>query len=67
MNAFDSQKLIEKLQSLSPERRAEVADFVDFLFNRELDTRLARAAAQASEPSFAAVWDNADDAEYDQL
>ncbi len=30
----DTQALIEKLQSLPPQRRAEVEDFVDFLKNR---------------------------------
>lgn len=31
MNAQAEQLLIEKLKALPPERRAEVADFVDFL------------------------------------
>jgi len=40
---------------------------VDFLKSREDEQRLTRAAAQASEPAFAKVWDNEDDAEYDRL
>lgn len=67
MNVSDDQILIEKLRSLPPKRRAEVEDFVDFLRSRETDQRLARAATQVSEPSFEAVWDNPDDAEYDRL
>ena len=69
MNARDAQNLIEKLKSLPPQRQAEVEveDFVDFLRSREDDQRLVTAAAQTSEPAFAAVWDNEDDAEYDRL
>lgn len=67
MNARDAQSLIEKLQGLPPQRQAEVEDFVDFLRSREDDQRLATAAARASEPAFAKVWDNEDDAAYDRL
>lgn len=67
MNARDAQSLIEKLQRLPPQRQAEVEDFVDFLRSREDDQRLATAAARASEPAFAKVWDNEDDAAYDRL
>lgn len=67
MNARDAQSLIEKLQRLPPQRQAEVEDFVDFLHSRENDQRLATAAARASEPAFAKVWDNEDDAAYDRL
>jgi hypothetical protein len=59
--------LFKKIQDLSPERLAEVEDFVDFLAARDHDRALVRAAARLSEASFAAVWDNADDAEYDRL
>jgi hypothetical protein len=67
MNARDAHNLIEKLKSLPPQRQAEVEDFVDFLRSREDDQRLVTAAAQTSQPAFAAVWDNEDDAEYDRL
>ena len=56
-----------KIQSLPPERLAEVEDFVDFLTTRSQDRRLTQAAARLSEDSFRAVWDNSDDAEYDRL
>ena len=55
--------LIQKIRSLPPERVAEVEDFVDFLTVRDQD----RAATRMSEDAFRAVWDNADDAEYDSL
>jgi len=59
--------LVEKIRNLSPERLAEVEDFVDFLASRDRDRRLTLAAARVSETAFGAVWDNADDAEYDRL
>jgi len=61
------QKLIEKIQSLPPEKVAEVEDFVDFLKLRDADRRLAGAAAKLSEEAFRRVWDNPDDADYDRL
>ena len=61
------QALLEKIKQLPPQRMAEVEDFVDFLRARDSEQRLTSAAAKASEPSFAAVWDNDDDAVYDRL
>lgn len=54
-------------EQLPPQRMAEVEDFVDFMRARESGQRLTNAAAKASEPSFAAVWDNENDAVYDRL
>jgi hypothetical protein len=59
--------LIEKIRQLPPQRMAEVEDFVDFLRAREDESRLTQGAARASEASFAAVWDNDEDAAYDAL
>lgn len=59
--------LIQKIRQLPPQRMAEVEDFIDFLRTREEEHRLTQAAAQASEASFAAVWDNDEDAAYDKL
>ena len=67
MNARKARDLIEKLQSLPPQRQAEVEDFVEFLLSRDDERRLVAAAAGVSEPAFSAVWDNEDDAEYDRL
>lgn len=63
----DTQILLEKIQSLPPERIAEVDDFVDFLWLREREHSLTQRAAQASAPVFAAIWDNPDDEAYDAL
>lgn len=67
--AFDLQEevLIKKIRALPPERIAEVEDFVDFLRERNEDRRLVEAAGKLSEDAFRKVWDNPDDAEYDQL
>lgn len=59
--------LIDKLDQLPPERVAEVEDFIDFLRTRDQDLNLSRTASKVSEASFAKVWDNTDDAAYDQL
>ena len=61
------QVLIEKIRQLPPQRLAEVEDFVDFLRTREDEQRITKAAARASEASFAAVWDNDEDAVYDRM
>lgn len=61
------QTLIDKIKQLPPQRVAQVEDFVDFLRLREDELRLSRAAASASEPAFAAVWDNDEDAAYDRM
>lgn len=61
------QTLIEKIRKLPPQRVAEVEDFVDFLRARDEEQQLRQAATRNSEASFASVWDNNDDAAYDQL
>lgn len=61
-----NEKLIEKIKNLPPERVAEVEDFVDFITQRD-ERRLVQAATKLSEDSFREVWDNAEDAVYDQL
>ena len=62
MNAH-AQALIEKIQTLPPDRLNEVEDFVDFLHQREQQRGLVRAAMEASTPAFAAIWDNPDDSD----
>jgi len=62
-----NQALIEKLNTLPSERLAEVEDFVDFIRQRDQDRGLVRAAAAASEPAFAAIWENPEDDAYDAI
>lgn len=59
--------LIEKIDSLPPERVDEVEDFVDFLRQKDQDRQLTHAATKTAEPSLKKVWDNPDDADYDAL
>ena len=61
------QVLIEKIRQLPPKRLAELEDFIDFLRTREDEQCLTQAAAKAGEASFAAVWNNDEDAAYDRL
>jgi hypothetical protein len=68
MSALEkNEHLLEKIRSLTPEKIVEVEDFVDFLHAKATDGRLVLAAAKLSEPALSKVWDNPDDAEYDQL
>ena len=61
------QVLLDKIKRISPQRVAEVEDFIDFLRTREDERTLISAAAKASETSFFHVWDNEEDAAYDRL
>lgn len=60
-------ELIEKIRRLPPAKVSEVEDFGDFLCRRDADRRLSQAVTKLSESAFARVWDNPDDADYDQL
>lgn len=62
-----TQELLNKIRRLPPEKVAVVDDFVEFLRHRDDDTLLTAAATTLSEKSFQKVWDNPDDAEYDNL
>jgi hypothetical protein len=61
------QALIEKLNTLPPDRLHEVEDFVDFIRQRDQDRALVRAAGAASAPAFSAVWSNPEDDAYDAI
>jgi hypothetical protein len=61
------EELLAKIRRLAPERVAEVEDFVDFLRQRDEEQQLTEAASRLSEPAFAKVWENPDDADYDRL
>ena len=61
------EQMIEKLEHLSPDRLAEVEDFIDFIQQRDRDKILRQDYARASEAAFAKVWDNDEDAIYDRL
>jgi hypothetical protein len=59
--------LFAKIQQLPPEKITEVEDFVDFLRSKSEDRITAQAVTRLSEQAFTKIWDNSDDAEYDNL
>lgn len=59
--------VVEKLKTLPPERLVEVEDFIDFVSSRARSRSLAALALATSEPALARIWDNAEDAAYDEL
>jgi hypothetical protein len=63
---MQEEELIAKIRSLPPDRMTALSDFVEYLSQGD-DRLLADAAAKASEPTFAHVWENQEDAEYDSL
>jgi hypothetical protein len=63
----NTKALIEKIQTLPPDRVAEIEDFVDFIAAREQERSLVRAVAAASGPAFAAIWNNPEDDIYDGI
>ncbi len=64
---LQDRELFAKILALPAEKLAEVEDFVDFLRQRADDRRLTQAATKLSEDAFLRVWDNDEDAVYDQL
>ena len=63
---MQEEELVAKIRSLPPDRMAELVDFVEFLSQRD-DRLLTQAATKVSEPAFAQVWENEEDADYDNL
>ncbi|MCP9451231.1 MAG: hypothetical protein NNA23_00965 [Nitrospira sp.] len=63
---IDIETIVEKLRELSVERRAEVADFVDFLLYRERGHGLTREAEHLAQTAFTTLWDNPADTSYPQ-
>lgn len=62
-----TQELFNKIRRLPPEKVAVVEDFVEFLEHRGEKDALIKAAYKLSEKSFQQVWDNPEDAEYNNL
>lgn len=61
------QELFDKIQQLPPEKIAVIEDFVEFLRHLDDDRHLTKGTTKLAEESFRRVWDNEDDAEYDNL
>ena len=64
----DQEKIIiQKIRTLSPDKVAEVVDFVDFISQKDRDSRLLKAGRKLAEEVFEKVWDNTEDEVYDRL
>jgi hypothetical protein len=63
------QRLLAKIRKLSARKVREIEDFIDFLYERESqsEANLTVAAMQLSEATFTKVWNNPEDAAYDNL
>ena len=67
MQTQHTRELFHKICMLSPEKVAVVEDFVEFLRAREEENDLIRWVGRMSAQSFTKVWDNPEDADYDNL
>ena len=63
------QRLLAKIRRLPSAKVVEIEDFIDFLYERESqsEANLIVAAMQLSEATFTKVWNNPEDAAYDNL
>ncbi len=59
--------IIQKIRTLSPDKVTEVVDFVDFISQKDRDTRLLKAGNTLAANAFEKVWDNTEDEVYDRL
>jgi len=64
--ASDQEKIIQKLRTLSPDKVAEVVDFVDFISQKDRHRRLLKSGNKLDEDAFEKVWDNSEDEIYDR-
>lgn len=60
-------RVLAKLRRLPPGRVGEVEDFIDFINQRSDERRLTRAAQATTEQILRDVWNNDEDAIYDDL
>jgi DNA-binding transcriptional regulator YiaG len=60
-------RLIAKVKKLSVEQIRQVEQFIDSLSQENTEQQLIHTYTKLSEPAFAKVWDNSEDADYDNL
>lgn len=60
-------RVFEKLRQLPPGRVGEVEDFIDFINHRSRERGLTRDAQAATDPILKNIWNNNEDAAYDDL
>jgi hypothetical protein len=60
-------RVVEKVRNLSIEQVEQVEQFIDLLNELKLDSQLTLVSTKMSESVFNKVWNNPEDADYDQL
>ncbi|MDJ0601564.1 MAG: toxin-antitoxin system, antitoxin component, Xre family protein [Crocosphaera sp.] len=66
VNQISEKRLLEKVKHLSFQQMQQVEEFIDSLNSENADQALILASTQLSESSFNKVWDNLEDAVYDE-
>lgn len=66
-NNTSENRLIEKVKKLSVEQIQQVEKFIDALSQDNQDRQLTLLSTKLSESVFAKIWDNPEDADYDNL
>ncbi|WP_424101540.1 toxin-antitoxin system, antitoxin component, Xre family protein [Moorena producens] len=66
-NSTLENRLIEKLKKLSLEQIQQVENLIDTLSQENRERQLTVVSTKLSESVFAKIWDNPEDAEYDNL
>ena len=60
-------RLMTKVKKLSVEQIQQVEQFIDSLIQENTEQQLIHTYTKLSEPAFAKIWDNNEDADYDNL
>ena len=60
-------RLMEKVKKLSVEQIQQVEQFIDSLTSEITERQLTQISTKLSESVFSKIWDNPEDAEYDNL
>ena len=66
-NSTLENRLIEKVKQLSVEQIQQVEQFIDSLAQEETERQLTLTTTKLSESVFNKIWDNPEDADYDDL
>ena len=60
-------RLMEKVKKLSVKQIQQVEKFIDSLSQENTDRQLTLSSTKLSESAFNKIWDNPEDADYDNL
>lgn len=67
-DAKSEQRILEKIRKLPFDKIVELENFIDLLHQRSNSSQnLVTTSTKLSEASFAKIWDNPEDAAYDNL